>query len=55
MNELEEIRSAQVALSEFKRAMRRAWPDLAATGADLAYDANWPAAPAGAAELAAAF
>ncbi|MDE4272949.1 hypothetical protein PXK58_00935 [Phaeobacter gallaeciensis] len=32
--------------------MRAAWPALVASGVDLADDANWPTAPAGAAELA---
>jgi hypothetical protein len=35
--------------------MRAAWPALVASGSDLSDDANWPAVPAGAAELAAAF
>lgn len=36
-------------------AMRAAWPEIAASGADPAEDANWPTVPAGVAGLAAAF
>ena len=36
-------------------AMRANWRTLAQSGADLSEDANWPALPAGVAELAAAF
>ncbi|MDE4272673.1 hypothetical protein PXK58_02325 [Phaeobacter gallaeciensis] len=35
--------------------MRAAWSGLVEAGADLSDDANWPAVPAGAAELAEAF
>lgn len=36
-------------------AMRSAWHGLANSGADLSDDTNWPALPAGVAELTAAF
>lgn len=37
------------------RDMQAEWPALVTAGADLSDDANWPAVPAGAAELAEAF
>jgi quinolinate synthase len=37
------------------RDMQAAWPALVTAGSDLSDDANWPAVPAGAVELAEAF
>lgn len=50
-----EQRTAYVAGLDWIMQMRAAWPALAASGADLTDDANWPVVPAGAAELAGAF
>lgn len=50
-----EQRTTYVAGLDWIMQMRAAWPALAAFGADLTDDANWPAVPAGAAELAGDF
>lgn len=50
-----EQHSAYVAGLDWIMQMRLAWPALAASGADLADDANWPAVPAGTAALAGDF
>ena len=51
----DEQRTVFIAGLQWIGQMRAAWPTLVASGSDLSDDANWPAVPAGAAELAAAF
>lgn len=51
----DEQRTAFSAGVQWIGQMRAAWPALVASGADLSDDANWPAVPAGVAELAEAF